>query len=46
MRYVLRVLIVAQRGLNVLFRLVFRRRGAESAWLSPGLLYIGRKAGA
>ena len=43
MRHVVRLLITAQRGLNVLFRLVLRRRGAESAWLSPNLLYVGRK---
>jgi hypothetical protein len=43
MRYILRLLILAQRVLNVLFRLAFRGRGAESAWLSPGLLYIGRR---
>lgn len=43
MRHVVRLLLVAQRGLDVLLRLLFGRRGAESAWLSPSLLYVGRK---
>jgi SAM-dependent methyltransferase len=45
MRHVLRVLVVAQRGLNVLFRGLLGRRGFETPWFSPNLLFIGRKPG-
>ncbi len=39
----LRFCFILQRGLNVLFRLLLRDRGLESRFLSPGLLFIGRK---
>ncbi|MBT8633209.1 class I SAM-dependent methyltransferase [Polynucleobacter paneuropaeus] len=43
MRKILRGLILLQRVLNVCFRLFFGRRGFETAWLSPNLLFIGKK---
>jgi SAM-dependent methyltransferase len=39
----IRLLLLAQRGLNLIFRLIFGGRGCESATLSPNLLFIGRK---
>ena len=42
---VISFLIVLQRGLNILFRLVFRGKGGESATFSPNLLFVGRKRG-
>jgi len=40
---VVRGLTVLQRGLNLVFRLLFAGRGFESPMFSPNLLYIGRK---
>jgi 2-polyprenyl-3-methyl-5-hydroxy-6-metoxy-1,4-benzoquinol methylase len=39
----IRLLLLLQRGLNVLFRFAFSRRGCESAMFSPNLLFVGRK---
>ncbi len=46
MKIVMRLLILIQRGLNILFRGIFGKRGAESAYFSPNLLFIGRKSSA
>jgi len=43
MRFVLSLCRFAQFGLNALFWLVFRRRGPETPWASPYLLYIGMR---
>lgn len=43
LKFILRIRIVAQMALNVLFRLVFRDKGMETSLLSPDLLYIGKK---
>jgi SAM-dependent methyltransferase len=42
-RHLLRVLMRSQLFLNVLFNLVFPRRGPENGTFSQELLYIGRK---
>jgi SAM-dependent methyltransferase len=42
-RHILRVLQVGQLALNVLFNLVFPRRGPENGTFSQELLYLGRK---
>jgi SAM-dependent methyltransferase len=39
----IRVLLIIQRGLNVLFRLLFSWRGFETAAFSPNLIFVGRK---
>jgi SAM-dependent methyltransferase len=41
LRFLLSVCRLTQRGLNMLFRLLFPRQGPESGWFSPYLLYIG-----
>lgn len=43
MRCVLSLALRLQLSLNLTFRLFLRSRGAESKWLSPHLLFIGRK---
>lgn len=42
---VIHMLLILQRGLNLLFRLAFADRGCESAMFSPNLLFVGRKKG-
>ncbi|HAJ26443.1 MAG TPA: hypothetical protein DCG53_04230 [Syntrophus sp. (in: bacteria)] len=43
LKFFMRMMIVAQMAMNVIFRLVFRERGMETAWFSPNLLYVGKK---
>lgn len=43
LKFVLRILIVVQMMLNVVFRLIFKKRGLETSWFSPNLLYVGKK---
>lgn len=40
----IRLLQLLQRGLNLLLRGVFGRRGGESAWFSPNLIFVARKS--
>lgn len=40
----IRLLLMAQRGLNFAFRLILRSKGFESGLFSPNLIYVGRKA--
>lgn len=44
-RHLLRLLFACQIPLNVLFNLIFPRRGPENGTFSQELLYIGRKPG-
>ncbi|MBK8743876.1 class I SAM-dependent methyltransferase [Propionivibrio sp.] len=39
----IRLLHIVQRGLNLLLRLVFGRKGCESALFSPNLIFVARK---
>jgi SAM-dependent methyltransferase len=39
----IRLLHIVQRGLNLLLRLAFGRRGCESALFSPNLIFVARK---
>lgn len=39
----IRGLLILQRGLNVLFRIVLSDRGCETPTLSPNLAFVGRK---
>lgn len=41
---VIRLLHMVQRGLNLLLRLAFGRKGCESAMFSPNLIFIARKS--
>ncbi|WP_124945522.1 class I SAM-dependent methyltransferase, partial [Sulfurirhabdus autotrophica] len=43
MNKVLRGMHLVQRGINIGFRLLFGRRGCETAWFSPNLLFVGKK---
>jgi len=45
MRHVIKILLIVQRVLNLMFRLLFRDKGCESAFFSPDLIYIGIKKG-
>jgi len=40
---VIRILLIIQRGLNLIFRLLLRGKGCETSLLSPNLIYIGKK---
>jgi len=42
-RPILKAALQLQKFLNVGFRLLFRDRGWEHSWHSPGLLFVGRK---
>ncbi len=42
----IRLLHLVQRGLNLLMRVVFGRRGCESALFSPNLIFVARKMAA
>ena len=39
----IRMLHIVQRGLNLLLRLAFGRKGCESALFSPNLIFVARK---
>jgi len=43
LRFLLNLCKLAQRPLNVMFRLLFRDRGFENRFFSPHLIYIGKK---
>lgn len=43
MRFPLAVCKKVQWGLNLVFRFVFKDRGAENRWFSPCLIYVGIK---
>ncbi len=42
-RYLVRLLNVIQRFLDILFRITLRDKGFESRFFSPNLIYIGKK---
>ena len=42
-RHFIKLLLMIQRPLNLMFRLLFRDKGFESGAFSPDLIFIGRK---
>jgi 2-polyprenyl-3-methyl-5-hydroxy-6-metoxy-1,4-benzoquinol methylase len=39
----IQILLLIQRGLNLVFRMIFRDKGIETATFSPDLIFVGRK---
>ena len=43
LKRVIHILLIFQRGLNVVMRVLFRKKGCESSLFSPNLIYVGKK---